>query len=229
MSEKNELTVTVIKADSEKGYTVEKALDTIEKINAVANNCDYARALVVNSVAKSDLEDWKKPLIERFGYSKDYLNKLVKVADKFLTISKEEVKAIEDKGENVYDIMVAKPSIVEGLHDKNGFDFNISQMCEIVFLDEDILQKELTDGNIKANMTVKAIREVADKYKNKKITKPKSDSDSDDSDGFKCDNDKERLAMAVKLIEAITTDTIKKHKNYAEVLKVLEMFKEYAK
>lgn len=222
-------TLAVIKNDSVKGYTVDKALDTIEAINKVANNCDYARALVVNSIAKSDLEDWKKPLIERFGYSKDHLNKLVKIADRFLYLEKSDIDNCEKEGCNVYDLMVGSPDIVHGLHDINGFDFNLSQMQELVFLDDNALQNELKNGTIKANMTVKAIRESVDKYKNKKSTKSTKDNEDKDENGFKCENDKERLNMSIKLIESITSEQIKKHKDYASVLKALEMFKEYAK
>ena len=35
--------------------------------------------------------------------------------------------------------------------------------------------------------------------------------------------------MCVKLLEAVTSEQIKKHKDYANILKALEMFKEYAK
>lgn len=225
----NTNTLSVIKNDTNKGYSIDKAIDTIKKINEVANNCDYARALVVNSIAKSDLEDWKKPLIEKFGYSKDYLNKLVKVADKFLYLESSDIDKAEKDGQNVYDLMVSTPSIVKGLHDMNEFDFSVSQMLELVFLDDEVLKKELESGNIKANQTVKEIRDKVDKYKTKKNTSKKSNEDKGEDLGFKCDNDKERINMCVKLMESITTDTIKKHKNYAEILKALEMFKEYAK
>ena len=233
MSTENKNTSTeiaVVKAEKIANFSTEKALDTIEKINTVANNCDYARALVVNAIQKnSDEEDWKKPLFDRFGYSKDYLNKLVKVADRFLYLESADVKAIENKGENVYDIMVTKPEIVKGLHDTNDFDFNVSQMLELVFLDDEVLQKELKAGTIKANMTVKAIREVTDKYRTKKAKKTTDNNDKDDTELTACKNDKERIAMCIKLMEAITTDTIKKHKNYTEILKALETFKGYAK
>lgn len=230
MSDKKNEMLAIIKNDSTKGYTVEKALDTIERINTVANNCDYARALIVNSIAKSDLEDWKKTLNERFGYSNDHLNKLVKIADRFLSLESDDVKAIEERNGNVYDIMVSRPEIVHGLHDKNDVDFNISQMQELVFLDDDNLQKELASGNIKANMTVKAIREVVDKYKkHTKKTKENDVTNSNDDSNMTCKNDKERLAMCCKLLEAITTDTIKKHKNMKTCLQWLETMKEYAK
>ena len=222
-----------------------EAGSTLEYINAVLVN-----TMIKKTDSKEETKKLKQEIADTLGCNVNHVEKLVRVADKFITIDVpcNDVETITTK-----DGQETKTSIVKAdyctllenitsakvtpLSDKFGINFRVSAIIEFERLGKEEAMKLIKNGTLKASMSNSAIRDVVDrikgtgKYKNVEGTGEGTGEGATGSTGAKeeAKTDKERLSIAIKMIEAMTTASIVEGDKFHEVLEILNAWSEIAK
>lgn len=226
----------------------DSVINALKETNKVSDKADYVKAILCNTMVKNsdNASDTVKELAEILDTTTNKINKYVRIADKFLKMSipctVNKVKTIDKDGtEKESELAVQNYSAlldnitsakVETVEDVNGFQFRWSALEELERVDstgEKALEM-IDKGEIDASTANKAIREKVDEIKGKKSKDDKGDKDDkNDKNGVECKTDKERLNLAIKLIKACTTESLKENKKYAETIKTIETWLNYVK
>ena len=195
------------------------------ELTEAGKKLDYTKAIIVNSIVKSadDETEAKQYILDNhLCDDKDYLNKLIRVVDRFITVDTNNIKGI-------------KKANVDVLKDKNGMKFNLSQLMEMLSIKTEDLVTLIKEGKLKANMNTKSgdnnIRDVVAPFKPNAGRNKKKDDKKDKNDGASgstCKNDKERIILISKLLSEITTETIVTHDDFENIRETIAMYEDYA-
>lgn len=225
-------------------------ITALKETNKVSDKADYVKAILCNTMVKNsdNASDTVKELAEILDTTTNKINKYVRIADKFLKMSipcsVNKVKTKDKDGKEIETELAVQnysalldnitSAKVETVEDVNGFQFRWSALEELERVDstgEKALEM-INNGEIDASTANKSIREKVDEIKGKKPTDKgdKGDKgDKDDKNGFECKTDKERLNLAIKLIKACTTETLKENKKYTDTIETIETWLKYVK
>ena len=224
-------------------------ITALKETNKVSDKADYVKAILCNTMVKNsdNASDTVKELAEILDTTTNKVNKYVRIADKFLKMSipcsVNKVKTKDKDGKEIETELAVQnysalldnitSAKVETVEDVNGFQFRWSALEELERVDstgEKALEM-INNGEIDASTANKTIRDKVDEIKGKKPTDKgdKDEKDKDGKNGFECKTDKERLNLAIKLIKACTTDTLKENKKYTETIETIETWLKYVK
>ena len=225
-------------------------ITALKETNKVSDKADYVKAILCNTMVKNsdNASDTVKELAEILDTTTNKVNKYVRIADKFLKMSipcsVNKVKTKDKDGKEIETELAVQnysalldnitSAKVETVEDVNGFQFRWSALEELERVDstgEKALEM-INNGEIDASTANKSIREKVDEIKGKKPADKDKDGDKDenkDKNGFECKTDKERLNLAIKLIKACTTETLKENKKYSETIETIETWLKYVK
>ena len=203
----------------------EDAVAIHRELTEAGKKLDYTKAIIVNSIVKSaddEAEAKEYILNNHLCDDKDYLNKLIRVVDRFITVDTKSITGI-------------KKANVDVLKDKNGMKFNLSQLMEMLSIKTEDIVTLINEGKLKANMNTKSgennIRDVVAPFKpnagRNKTTKDKKDKNNGTSTSS-CKNDKERIILISKLLSEITTETIVTHDDFENIRETIAMYEDYA-
>lgn len=223
-----------------------EAGSTLEYINAVLVN-----TMIKKTDSKEETKKLKQEIADTLGCNVNHVEKLVRVADKFITMDVpcNDVETITNKdGEEVATSIVKADystllenitsAKVTPLSDKYGINFRVSAIIEFERLGKEEAMKLIKAGTLKASMSNNAIRDVVDrikgtgKYKNVEGEGATGEgATGEGATGAKeeAKTDKERLSIAIKMIEAMTTASIVEGDKYHEVIELLNAWSEIAK
>lgn len=226
----------------------DSVINALKETNKVSDKADYVKAILCNTMVKNsdDSSATVKELAEILDTTTNKINKYVRIADKFLKMSipcsVNKVKTKDKNGKEIETELAVQnysalldnitSAKVETVEDVNGFQFRWSALEELERVDstgEKALEM-IDKGEIDASTSNHSIREKVDEIKGKK---PKDDNgdkgDKGDKNAVECKTDKERLNLAIKLIKACTTESLKENKKYAETIKTIETWLNYVK
>ena len=215
-----------------------KAGSTLEYINCVLVN-----TIIKKTDSKEKTKQIKEELANILGVKANYVEKMCRVADKFITMSVpcNDVETVADDGKTKTSVVKANYNAllenitsakVTPLRDKYGNNFRVSAVMEFERLGAEDSKKLINAGKLKASMSNHDIREIVDTIKGK-TPSDKGSTGSDNKGGSGAENevktDKERVAIALKLLKSITNTQIKEGSKYEEVLEIIESWSEIAK
>lgn len=224
-------------------------INALKETNKVSDKADYVKAILCNTLVKNSdsASDTVKELAEILDTTTNKVNKYVRIADKFLKMSipcsVNKVKTKDKDGKEIETELAVQnysalldnitSAKVETVEDVNGFQFRWSALEELERVDStgEKAIELINNGDIDASTSNKSIRDKVDEIKGKKSTDKDHDGkgDKNDKNGFECKTDKERLNLAIKLIKACTTETLKENKKYTETIETIETWLKYVK
>lgn len=226
----------------------ESVINALKETTKVSDKADYVKAILCNTMVKNSdsASDTVKELAEILDTTTNKINKYVRIADKFLKMSipcsVNKVKTKDKDGKEIETELAVQnysalldnitSAKVETVEDVNGFQFRWSALEELERVDSTGEKAiELIDnGEIDASTANRVIRDKVDEIKGKKPKDDKDDKgDKGDKETVECKTDKERLNLAIKLIKACTTESLKENKKYAETIKTIETWLNYVK
>lgn len=213
-----------------------KAGSTLEYINCVLVN-----TMIKKTDSKEKSKKVKEELADILGVKPNYIEKMCRVADKFITMSVpcNDVETVTDDGKTKTSVVKANYSAlldnitsakVTPLRDEYGNNFRVSAVMEFERLGTEKANELIKAKKLKASMSNGDIRKVVDEVKGKS---PSDNSGSSDKNGNTPGNevktDKERVSIALKLLKSLTNTQIKEGSKYNEVIEVIESWSEIVK
>ena len=229
----NESDLGVVKGGLERSV---KAGSTLEYINCVLVN-----TMIKKTDSKEKSKKVKEELADILGVKANYIEKMCRVADKFITMSVpcNDVVTVSEDGKTKTSVVKANYSAlldnitsakVTPLRDEYGNNFRVSAVMEFERLGSEKAKELIKAKKLKASMSNGDIRKVVDEIKGKTPTDTSGSEKGDKNNEVnEVKTDKERVAIALKLLKTLTNTQIKEGSKYNEVIEVIESWSEIVK